>query len=208
MSSIIEQITTITKENEKLKEENEKLKEELNKLKDNKIQLNCNEDYVKLINTLSCKIIFLKAEYNKLAYLSDMLYTYYATLRIPVNRTNAAETGEEAKKPCSEEQDRSPGSVLCLSFLRQHERANEIEQDAGSPAAGQDSPGNPDDRGVNTQPLGDTAADAADFLVPAASVDPAVGLVVGSTGEILEQEISDRHTSRNGHNRLHRLILL
>jgi hypothetical protein len=34
-----------------------------------------------------------------------MVYTYYATLRIPVNRTNAAETGEEAKKPCSEEQD-------------------------------------------------------------------------------------------------------
>ncbi len=84
MTSIVEQITSITKENEQLKEENNKLKEEL-KNKTNTIDnipLNEKEDYIKLINTLICKIIFLKSEHNKLAYLSDILYTYYDTAKL------------------------------------------------------------------------------------------------------------------------------
>ena len=92
-------------------------------------------------------------------------------------------------------------------FLRQYKRADEVQQDAGSPTAGQNSPCDTNDRGVCAQPLGNASADAADLLVFGALVDLAVGLTLAVAHKVLINKIPNGQSSRNRHNGRHRSTL-
>jgi len=84
-------------------------------------------------------------------------------------------------------------------FFRENQRADEIEENAGSPAEGQYGPGDPDQRGIAAQKFRETSANAGNFLIAGAFVQPPVHRFIRGAGEILINKVTNGQTGRNRH---------